>query len=173
MDFKQTKSALESFAKSVIKQAKGNLARHKNNRFITGNQSGELSNSLGYKSKGLNLEFYMADYGMFQDEGVKGSKSTYNKSRESRFKYTINKPPMQPIADWAKAKNIRLRDEKGKFKKGNYRTIGFIIAKSIFEKGIRASFFFTKPFEQNFEKLPNELIDKFALDIDDLLDFTR
>ena len=54
-----------------------------------------------------------------------------------------------------------------------YKTIGFILAKSIFEKGIKASFFFTKPFEQGFEKLPNELVDKFALDIDDLLDFTQ
>ena len=117
MTFEQTKQALEIFAKSVIKQARGNLARHKKNKFITGNQSGELSNSLSYKTKGLNLEFYMADYGMYQDQGVKGSKSTYSKSKGSRFKYTVNKPPMQPIADWAKAKNIRLRDEKGKFKK--------------------------------------------------------
>ena len=114
----------------------------------------------------------MADYGMYQDQGVKGSKSTYSKSKESRFKYTVNKPPMQPIADWAKAKNIRLRDEKGKFKKGNYRTIGFIIAKSIFEKGLRASFFFTKPFEDNYAKMPDELIEKFALDIDNFLDYT-
>jgi len=80
---------------------------------------------------------------------------------------------MQPLADWAQKKNIRLRDKKGKFKKGNYKTIGFILAKSIFEKGIKASFFFTKPFEQGFEKLPNELVDRFALDIDDLLDFTQ
>ena len=173
MDFKQTKAALDSFAKSVIKQAKGNLARHKKNRFITGNQSGELSNSLGYKSSGLNLQFYMADYGMFVDEGVKGKKSNYPENRNSRFSFNSKRPPMQPLADWAKKKNIRLRDAKGKFKKGNYKTIGFILAKSIFEKGIKASFFFTKPFEQGFEKLPNELVDKFALDIDDLLDFTQ
>ncbi len=119
------------------------------------------------------LEFYMDEYGAFVDEGVKGKKSNYPENRNSRFSFNTKRPPMQPLADWAQKKNIRLRDKKGKFKKGNYKTIGFILAKSIFEKGIKASFFFTKPFEQGFEKLPNELVDKFALDIDDLLDFTQ
>jgi len=32
--------------------------------------------------------------------------------------------------------------------------------------------FFTKPFEKAFERLPADLIDKFNLDLDDLLDFT-
>jgi hypothetical protein len=80
---------------------------------------------------------------------------------------------MQPLMEWAKARNIRLRDEKGKFKKGNYRTIGFILQKSIYEKGIKPSLFFTKPFEKAFDNLPPELIEKFGLDIDDLLEFTR
>mgnify|MGYP003116417290 FL=1 len=173
MEFKQTRQALYDFANSVIKQAKGNLARHKKNRFITGNSSGQLSNSLGYSMKGLDLQFYMAEYGVYQDEGVKGSKTTYDKSKNSRFSYTNKRPPSQPLADWAKAKNIRLRDEKGRFKKGNYKSIGYILAKNIFEKGLRASFFFTKPFEQNLDKLENNLADKFALDIEDLIQFTQ
>jgi hypothetical protein len=80
---------------------------------------------------------------------------------------------MQPLADWAKARNIRLRDDKGRFKKGDYRTIGFILQKSVFEKGIKPSLFFTKPFENAFLRLPDDIIERFALDIDDLLDFTR
>jgi len=74
--------------------------------------------------------------------------------------------------EWAKARNIRLRDEKGRYKKGNYRTIGFILQRSIYEKGIKPSLFFTKPFEKAFDNLPTELIEKFGLDIDDLLEFT-
>ena len=66
-------------------------------------------------------------------------------------------PPVKPLSEWAKSKNIRLRDEKGKFKKGNYNTIGFLIARSIYRKGIKPSLFFTKPFEQAFKKLPDEL----------------
>jgi len=171
MDFKQTKAALESFAKFVIKQSRTNLTKKKKN--VTSSLYESLGYDLNVSKNSFYLEFYMDEYGAFVDEGVKGKKSNYPENRNSRFSFNTKRPPMQPLADWAKAKNIRLRDAKGKFKKGNYRTIGFILAKSIFEKGIKASLFFTKPFEQGFEKLPDELLNKFALDVDDLLDFTR
>ena len=171
MDFKQTKAALDSFAKFVIKQSRTNLTKKKKN--VTSSLYESLGYDLNVSKNSFYLEFYMDEYGAFVDEGVKGKKSNYPENRNSRFSFNSKRPPMQPLADWAKKKNIRLRDAKGKFKKGNYKTIGFILAKSIFEKGIKASFFFTKPFEQGFEKLPNELVDKFALDIDDLLDFTQ
>ena len=51
MTFKETKQALEVFANTVIKQSKGNLRRHRNNKFITGSSSGDLDGSLGYDLK--------------------------------------------------------------------------------------------------------------------------
>jgi hypothetical protein len=81
-------------------------------------------------------------------------------------------PPIKPLAQWAKDRNIRLRDEKGKYKKGNYKTIGFLIARSIYKKGIKGSMFFTKPFEQAFKKLPTELKEKFGLDVEDFLAYS-
>ncbi len=71
---------------------------------------------------------------------------------------------------WAKKKNIRLRDEKGKFKKGNYNTIANIIAGNIYNRGLKPSLFFTKPYEKYFKRLPEELIEKYALDMDELLE---
>ena len=163
--------ALDTFAKNVVKQSRANLTRKKKN--VTSDLYGSLGYDLKVNPNSFSLEFYMSEYGAFVDEGVRGAKSTYNESSQSRFSYTNKRPPSQPLADWAKAKNIRLRDDKGRFKKGNYKSIGYVLAKSIFEKGIKASFFFTKPFEQNFDKLPNALVDKFALDIDDLIQFTQ
>ena len=81
-------------------------------------------------------------------------------------------PPVKPLAKWAKSKNIRLRDEQGKYQKGNYQTIGYLIARSIYRKGIKPSLFFTKPFEQGFKKLPDELVEKFGLDVEDFLAYT-
>ena len=166
-DLKNTKEALNKFAKYVIQQAKTNLTKNKKN------VSSDLYGSLGYVppkagANSFSLEFYMADYGQFVDQGVSGIKKKYN----TPFSYTNKKPPMQPLADWAKARRIRLRDEKGRYKKGNYRTIGFILQRSIYEKGIKPSLFFTKPFEKAFTNLPDELINRFGLDLDDLLDFT-
>jgi len=169
MTFEQTKQALEIFAKSVIKQSKGNLRRHRNNKFITGSSSGDLEGSLGYdlnvSPNSFSLEFYMADYGIYQDEGVKGAESTYDKSRNSRFQYKkmpLNTQAKGSIQKWIKEKGL----------KGNINSLTYVIARSIYRKGLRASFFFTKPFEDNYLKMPDELIEKFALDIDNFLDFT-
>jgi hypothetical protein len=60
-----------------------------------------------------------------------------------------------------------VRDEKGRFV--GRKSLRFLLAKSIYEKGLRASFFFTKPFENAFMKIPEKLIEKFALDIDDFI----
>jgi hypothetical protein len=171
MDYKQTLEALDIFAKNVVKQSRANLTRKKKN--VTSDLYGSLGYDLKVNPNSFSLEFYMSDYGAFVDEGVRGAKTIHPESKESRFSYTNKRPPSQPLAQWAKAKNIRLRDEKGRFKKGNYKSIGYVLAKSIFEKGIKASFFFTKPFEQNFDKLPNKLVEKFALDLDDLIQFTQ
>ena len=165
--FAKTQDAFNKFAKYVIQQAKTNLTKQKRNA------SGDLYNSLGYDLKvnpnSFSLEFFMPEYGEYQDKGVSGTKKKYN----TIYSYSNKKPPMQPLADWAKKRGIRLRDDKGRYKKGNYTTIGFILQKSLFEKGIKPSLFFTKPFEKAFIRLPEDIIEKFALDIDDLLEFTR
>ena len=43
---------------------------------------------------------------------------------------------------------------------------------SIYKKGIKPSLFFTKPFEQAFKKLPEELTEAFGLDIRNFLQYT-
>jgi len=164
--FKQTQDSLNKFAKYVIQQSRSNLSKQKKN--VSSDLYGSLGYDLNVSPNSFSLEFYMLPYGEFIDKGVSGTKKRYN----TIYEYTNKKPPMEPLMQWAKSRNIRLRDEKGKFKKGNYRTIGFILQKSIYEKGIKPSLFFTKPFEKAFDNLPTELIEKFGLDIDDLLEFT-
>lgn len=171
MDFKRTKEALDKFGKYVITESRKNLTRKGKN--VTSDLYGSLGYDLKVNPNSFSLEFYMEEYGAFVDEGVQGTKSNYTENSNSRFSFRNKRPPSKPLAEWAKKKNIRLRDEKGRFKKGNYNSIGYVLAKSIYEKGIKASFFFTKPFEKGFERLPQDLIEDFALDIDDLLEFTR
>ena len=170
VDFKQTQEALNKFAKYVIQQARTNLSKQKKN--VSSDLYGSLGYDLNVSPNSFGLEFYMLPYGEFIDKGVHGKKSSYIEARNSPYAYTNKKPPIEPLMEWAKKKSIRLRDEKGKYKKGNYRTIGFILQKSIYEKGIKPSLFFTKPFEKAFDNLPQELVDRFALDIDNLLEFT-
>ena len=162
----KTELALEAFKKFVIQQSRSRLTKSRKN------VSKELYNSLKGIVKvmpnSLSLDFEMEDYGVFQDKGVSGTKKKYN----TPYSYTTKMPPVKPLAKWAKSKNLRLRSDDGKFKKGSYNTIGFLIARSIYKKGIKPSLFFTKPFEQAFKKLPNELIEQFGLDVESFLTFT-
>ena len=166
MRLKKTEAALEAFKNFVIQQARSRLTKSSKN------VSKELYNSLKGNVKvmpnSINVDFQMEDYGLFQDKGVSGTEKKYN----TPYSYTTKMPPVKPLSDWAQSKNIRLRDAQGKYKKGNYNTIGFLIARSIYRKGIKPSLFFTKPFEQGFKKLPDELINSFGLDVDDFLAFT-
>ena len=160
------KDSLNKFAKYVVQQSRTNLTKGKKN------VSKSLYDSIGYdltvSPNSFSLSFIMDEYGMYQDKGVSGTEKKYN----TPFKYTNKMPPIKPLADWAKFKNIRLRDAKGKFAKGNYKTIGFLISRSIYRKGIKPSLFFTKPFERSFKNLPDEVVKAFALEIENLLDFT-
>jgi hypothetical protein len=130
MQLTKTQEALEAFKKFVIQQARTRLSKERKN------VSKELYNSLDATVKAMPnsilVEFEMNEYGLYQDKGVSGTEKKY----DTPYSYKSKMPPIKPLAEWAKARNIRLRDEEGKFKKGNYQTIGYLIARSIYRKGI-------------------------------------
>lgn len=169
--FAKTQEALNKFAKYVIQQSKSNLSKQKRN--ASGNLYGSLGYDLNVTPNAFSLEFYMADYGQFVDEGVHGSKSSYIESKNSPYKFSgrFKTIPTSALDKWTVTKGIAPRDEQGRFIRRD--SLKYIIAKSIYEKGIKASLFFTKPFEKAFDNLPAEVVEAFALDIDDLLEFTR
>lgn len=154
---KEIQKALQDFAKYVIQQSRSNLTKGDKNA------SKELYNSLGSDvkktNKGYNLSFEMEDYGKFQDKGVSGTKKKYN----TPYKYTNKMPPPSKLDKWIVRKGIAPRN-KGKFL--TRKSIQFAIAKSIYTKGIKPSLFFTKPFERAFKRLPDELVEAYAIGIE-------
>ena len=154
------KKALEKYAKYVIQQSRSNLTKKKNNA------SKQLYNSLEYKIQGDKISFLSEKYGEFIDKGVKGAKSTYPESSASPFKYTNKRPPSSVFDKWSVKSGIAPRDSKGKFIKR--KSLNFIIANSIFRKGIRASMFFTKPFEEALPLFEDEFLEGFLNDKLDL-----
>lgn len=158
---------LNSFARYVIQQSRSNLTKQKKN------VKGKLYESLDYElyvmPNSFSLGFLMEEYGVFQDKGVSGTKKKYN----TKFKFTNKQPPIKDILEWVNARRLRLRDkETGRFKKGGQRSLAFVIARSIKEKGIKPSLFFTKPFERAFANLPDDIVEQFGLDVEKFLNST-
>jgi hypothetical protein len=185
MQLDETRDALNKFAKYVIQQSRSNLSKSKKNF------SKQLYNSLDYdlnvSKNSFSLSILMEDYGLFQDKGVKGKDpSKVSKNAKIKGQQAPNSPYkfgsgnysgqwssfVGKLEVWAKRKNIRLRDEKGRFKRGNYKTIAQVIAGNIYNRGIKPSMFFTTPFQKAFKDLPEELILSFGLDLERFIDFT-
>lgn len=168
MKFDDVKKKLDEFAKFTIERAKKNLQKE-------GKGSGPLAESLSYEKDvekdAFIVSFLMEDYGKFVDKGVKGAnpslvKNGRQKAPSSPFSYKQKMPPMEPLSLWAKNKNIRFRDEKGRFARGNYRTIGFWLQKRIFAQGLEATMFFDQAFSSALRKYADELLDAYALDVE-------
>ena len=160
-EFENIQDLLNDFRSNVIREAKRNLTSQ--------NTSGRLSKSLkSYVKESKNsiqISFEMEDYGFFQDRGVQGTKS--GKSLDG-YKYTNKMPPPKAFDKWIVKKGFKdtIRDKKGRFVKR--KGLAFIIARSIFEKGIKPTLFFTKPFEKFYKRLPDELVEKYGLDMEKL-----
>lgn len=154
--------ALESFKDAVIKDSVRNL----NTKKSTGKLAKSIEGEVEVFENSFSIKFLMEEYGLYQDKGVSGVEKKYN----TPYSYTNKMPPARALDKWVIRKGIAPRDEQGRFI--NRKSLNFIIARSIYKKGIKPSLFFTKPFEKHFKKLPNELVDKFALDVEDLIAFS-
>ena len=146
----QFEQALEKYAKYVIQQSRSNLARKEQNT------SNKLYESLNYRIQNGRVTFQSEEYGAYQDKGVKGAESTYPESRKSPFKYRDKRPPSSVFDKWTIKKGIAPRDEEGKFIKR--KSLNYLIARSIYKKGIRATLFFTKPFERGLDLFGDEIV---------------
>ncbi len=51
-------------------------------------------------------------------------------------------------------------------------SLQFMIARSIYNNGIKPSLFFTKPFQKAFTNLDKDIIKAYQLDVEELLKFT-
>ena len=171
---KALQEELNKFAKYIIQQSRSNLSKSDKN------VSKELYNSLGYNvevtAKGAELGFSMEQYGEFQDKGVRG-KSSSAKAPNSPFRFgsgTGKKGGLTNSIDkWVRRRGIQFKDRKsGRFL--SYQSTAFLISRSIYQKGIKPSLFFTKPFVAAFKRLPDELIEAYSIGLEkDLIKLTE
>jgi hypothetical protein len=178
MDNVETKKILDKFFTSVISKAKENL----NSKGI--NASKKLSNSFNYfvkvSANSISADLMSEDYLKFIDRGVKGvkkgsslgdlvTKKPYAYKSKGGKRGLKGMPPPKAFDKWNVIRGRAARDEKGRFltrKQLNMKT-----AVGVFYYGIKPTKFFTNPFESEFKKLPNELVEAYGLDIENFMNF--
>lgn len=165
------RESLEDFGRYVVKQSRTNLTR------LGKRDTGKLYESIRYEVKtgkaSFSLSISMEDYGQFVDKGVKGVSSSA-KAPTSPFKFGTGRGKKGGLTNgidaWVRRKRFQFRDRKtGKF--FSYEQTAFMIRRAIWEKGIKTTNFLTRPFELGFKRLPDTLIEEYALDAENLMKF--
>ena len=158
----EVQKLLDSFRDKVIKEAKQGLPRD------TGALANSLKSYVKESPNSVQITFQMKAYGWFQDRGVKGVKS--GKSLSDYQFGTGNGADgglTKGINKWVQRKKFQFRDkETGRFL--SYEQTARTIIRSIWNKGIKPSMFFTKPFEKYYRKLPKEVTEKYVKDFETL-----
>jgi len=161
------KKAFDRFGRTVVDKARNNLTNQGKSA------TGKLSKSLDYSMKesasgdSFSFSFLMEEYGEFQDKGVSGIKKKYN----TPYSYKSKMPPRGVIDRWAVRKGLQgIRDDKGRFI--SRKSLVYLIQRSIYYKGIKPSYFFSKAFKLEFKRLPQDIREAFQLDLDEFMKFT-
>jgi hypothetical protein len=161
--------SLDLFAKRVKQQALSNLSKQQKNN------TKELYRSISYEVKehknSFTLSFKMSDYGKYVDKGVKG-KTSFSKAPNSPFRFGsgngVKGGLTSGILKWVIQKRIQFKNVKtGKF--FSYENTAFLITRSVYTKGISPTHFFSRPFENEFKKLPKEIVESYGLNVFSLI----
>ena len=170
MQFKNTIQALQKLGNNVVKEGKGILKKKK--KTTSGNT---LFNDFDYlvtkQQDSVTLEFEFGgaeDYWQFVDEGVRGAGGFKGSGRArgqgSPFKFSSKMPPRKPLMQWIKNKPLKGRDKKGRFIKRE--SFAFLIQRSIFQRGLERTQFFSKPFTEQLNKQTDNITEAFADDLE-------
>ena len=174
MQFINTIQAMQKLGGKVVKEGRGIL---KNRKATTSPNT--LYNDFDYlvtankNSVTLEFEFGKADdYWQFLDEGVRGAKPNKHKGRPrakgSPFKFSTKMPPRGAIDRWIVSKPLKAARQNGKFI--SRKSLAFAIQKTVFEKGIKRTQFFSRPFTQQLKKQTDAIVEAFGEDLEKQLE---
>ena len=175
MEFKNTIQVMQKLGGKVVKEGRGILKKDKK-------ANGTLYNDFDYlvtaKKESVTLEFEFGgaeDYWAFVDEGVRGAGGFKGSGRmrggKSPFRFGSGKyqgrwPQFtSAIQKWIKKKGIKGRNkETGKFITN--KSLGFLIQRAIYQRGLTRTQFFSKPFTTELKKQTDAITKAFADDLE-------
>ena len=144
------KKAMDKFGKYLVRESKKNLTRKKKN--VTKTLYKSIDYELQVMPNSIKFDFLMEEYGEWVDKGRKAG----------------TMPPFGPIYAWAARRKIQFRDNSGKFM--SYADTARAVMLKIYRKGIEPSDFYSRPFKLGFNRLPREVTQAYALDVEDFLE---
>ena len=183
MGTKNLERFLDSYGKEVVKKAKKNLV-------AAGKGGGKLERSIKSKvvkfAKGFILKWEMADYGEFQDKGVKGKGGKIGKKsiggrryyttwegkrKDSPYKFGSGRGKKgglrKGIASFIRKKGLQPRSKGGQYM--STKSLIFMFSRSVYIRGIHGISFFQNSLMRGMKTFAKRYADAIAKDIVDNL----
>ena len=170
MQFKNTIQAMQKLGGDVVKEGRS-ILKKKNKQTKQNTLYNDYDYLVTASDSSVTLEFEFGgaeDYWAFVDEGVRGAGgykgSGKMRGQGSPFKFGSKMPPRRPLINWIKNKPIKGRDKKGRFISNE--SLGFLIQRAIYQRGLTRTQFFSKPFTQELDNQIGSITEAFADDLE-------
>ena len=162
-DFARVKILCRDFIRNISRRARTNLTQ--GDRNVSKGLYRSLKGEQIVNENVIEVNFTYSDYGDYQDQGIKGWKSSM-KAPQSPFKYKKKLANFKAIRGWVGARRFQFRNKKtGVFM--SYDSTAFLIARSIAAKGIEATRWFSEAVDKYLPTFMNDFLDKYAMDLED------
>jgi len=179
LDLSAIEKVLFEYAAEFQKMASRQLRRA--NKISTGKLEDSISFEVTETDAGFELALKVLDYYKFVDQGVRGAGAN-SKNNTSPYKYRDKMPPIKEILKWIKQKGslkASAEDQKrglskaqkssralrAAAKKLKPKTLAFLIARKIQQRGLPYTGFWERSFEQTFKGLDVKLAEVTGLNI--------
>jgi hypothetical protein len=179
LDLSAVEEVLFDYAKQFQKMASRQLRRA--NKISTGKLEDSISFEITETNNGFELALKVLDYYKFVDQGVRGAGAN-SKNNTSPYKYRDKMPPIKEILKWIKQKgSLKASAEdqkrglskaqkssralKAAAKKIKPKTLAFLIARKIQQRGLPYTGFWERSFEKTFKGLDVKLAEVTGLNI--------
>jgi hypothetical protein len=179
LDLSAVEEVLFDYAKEFQKMASRQLRRA--NKISSGKLEDSISFEITETNNGFELALKVLDYYKFVDQGVRGAGAN-SKNNTSPYKYRDKMPPIKEILKWIKQKgSLKASAEdqkrglskaqkssralKAAAKKIKPKTLAFLIARKIQQRGLPYTGFWERSFEKTFKGLDVKLAEVTGLNI--------
>lgn len=127
----------------------------------TGSLSDSIQFDIQVDESGYNVGIAMYDWGIYLDKGVNGVKQNFGSP------FTFKKmPPPSSLDKWIVSKGLAPRDAKGRLMTRDQ--IKFLIARSIFQNGLRPRNWINPILDSKLEGLANLTADEIWYELSEL-----
>jgi len=179
LDLSAIEKVLFEYAAEFQKMASRQLRRA--NKISTGKLEDSITFEVTDTGEGYELALKVLDYYKFVDQGVRGAGAN-SKNNTSPYKYRDKMPPIKEILKWIKKKGslkASAEDQKRGLSKAQKssralraaakrlkpKTLAFLIARKIQQRGLPYTGFWERSFEKTFKGLDVKLAEVTGLNI--------